>query len=86
MRSFDDESPVQPDGLSVRRRRHDFHWSPRDLITAIARANQIATGLSDTISPNLLQHIEEKNESIPYATLCLIARGLDCDPMDILGE
>jgi transcriptional regulator with XRE-family HTH domain len=77
---------VNPDGLSIRRFRHARKWSPREFVTAIGRAHHIATGLTETISPNLLQHIEEKNERIPYKTLCMIARGLDCDPTDLLAE
>jgi DNA-binding Xre family transcriptional regulator len=77
---------VSPDGLSIRRLRHGRKWSPREFVTAIAGAHRIATGLTETISPNLLQHIEEKNERIPYETLCMIARGLDCDPADLLAE
>ncbi|MBW2231582.1 MAG: hypothetical protein JRG92_05210 [Deltaproteobacteria bacterium] len=82
----DDQRLVRPDGLSVRRRRHDFSYSPRDLVEAIGRASLLATGLPDTITPNLLQGVEERYERIPYATLRLIAGGLDCDPVDILAE
>jgi DNA-binding Xre family transcriptional regulator len=53
-------------------------------VAAIGRAHRVASGLAETISPNLLQHVEEKNERIPYETLCMIARGLDCDPADLL--
>jgi hypothetical protein len=82
----DEHRLVRPDGLSVRRRRHDQRWAPRDLVAAIRRASLVATGLPETITPNLLMCIEEQNERVPYATLLLIARGLDCDPVDILGE
>jgi len=82
--TFDDTEPVRPDGLSVRRRRHDRGWSARDLIDAITNACERATGNRQSITPNLLTAIEEHSESIPYATLCLIADGLDCDPVDIL--
>ena len=82
----EEQRRVRPDGLSVRRRRHERMWSPRELVAAIGRASEVATGLSDTISPNLLQGIEEQNERVPYATLCMLARGLDCDPVDILAE
>jgi len=81
-----DEEWVRPDGLSIRRRRHLRQWSPREFVAAIGRAHRVASGLSETISPNLLQFIEEKNERIPYETLCMIARGLDCDPADLIGE
>lgn len=87
MNEIDEEKRlVRPDGLSVRRMRHDHSWSPRDLVKAIQRAHYIATGLNETITPNLLQSIEEKNDRIPYATLRLIADGLECDPVDILSE
>lgn len=86
MESDEDQRLVVPDGLTVRRLRHEHHWSPRDLVSAIAQAHFIATGLRETITPNLLQHIEEQSERIPYATLRLLARGLDCDPVDILAE
>jgi len=82
----EDQRRVRPDGLSVRRRRHELQWSPRELVAAIGRASKVATGLPDTITPNLLQSIEEQNEQVPYETLCMLARGLDCDPVDILAE
>jgi hypothetical protein len=82
----DDERMVRPDGLSIRRRRHESSWSPRELVSMIAQASLTATGLEDTITPNLLQSIEEQNERVPYATLRLVARGLDCDLVDILSE
>lgn len=82
----DDERLVRPDGLSIRRRRHERSWAPRDLVTAIERASVVASGLPDTITPNLLMGIEEQNERIPFATLRLVAGGLDCDPIDILAE
>jgi transcriptional regulator with XRE-family HTH domain len=82
---LDDEATlVMPDGLSVRRRRHDQSWSPRDLVTAIGDACERATGLRESISPQLLSGIEERNERISYSTLRLLAGGLDCDPVDIL--
>jgi hypothetical protein len=77
---------VRPDGLAVRRLRHERGWSPRALIEAIDRAHRAETGLSRTITPNLLQGIEEHNEVISYATLCLVAAGFDCDPVDILAS
>jgi transcriptional regulator with XRE-family HTH domain len=67
----------------VRRLRHEHGWSPRDLVDAIGCASERATGVRETITPNLLRGIEEKSEKIPYATLCLVADGLDCDPSDI---
>lgn len=75
---------VRPDGGEVRRRRHENGWPPAELITAIGKARRAATGLVETISPILLQGIEERDETIPYETLCLVADGLGCDPVDIL--
>lgn len=81
----DDRRLVVPDGLSIRRRRHAQSWSTRDLVMALAEASFIATGLRETISPEQVRGIEEHNEPIPYATLRLLARGLDCDPVDLLS-
>lgn len=80
----DEQRLVVPDGLSIRRRRHDIGWSPRQLVAAIRDASWVASGRRETITPDLLKGIEERNERIPYATLCLVARGLDCDPADIV--
>ncbi len=81
----DEESEiVRPDGQAVRRRRFERAWPPRELIEAISLASQSATGIRKTISPNLLVGIEDHNEAIPYETLCLVADGLRCDPVDIL--
>jgi hypothetical protein len=80
----DSERAVAPDGLAIRRRRHERGWGPRDLIRAIGEASTRATGVRETISPNLLSGIEEHGEPIPYTTLCLVAGGLECDPVDIL--
>jgi len=83
---FDDDSEmVRPDGLSVRRRRHDHGWSPRELVHAIAEASFVATGVRESITPNLLTGIEEREERISYSILCIVAGGLDCDPVDILA-
>lgn len=78
-------SPVTPAGLVVRRLRHERGWPPRELIDAIGEANFRSSGLRETITPNLLAGIEERNEPVPYETLCLLAAGLDCDPIDILA-
>ena len=75
---------VRPDGRAVRRRRHERAWPPRELIEAIGHAHEVATGIRKTISPNLLLGIEDHNEAIPYETLCMVADGLHCDPIDIL--
>ncbi len=76
---------MTPAGLVVRRLRHERGWPPRELISRIGEANFRATGLRDTITPNLLASIEERNERIPYETLCLVASGLGCDPIDLVG-
>ena len=81
---FDDASPVFPDGLSIRRMRHSRGWSRRDLCTAIAHASRRATGIGEAVSPNLIAGIEERGETVSYTTLCLIASGLDCNPVEIL--
>lgn len=75
---------VRPDGGEVRRRRHENGWPPSELIAAIGKVHRVATGLVETISPILLQGIEDRDETIPYETLCLVAGGLGCDPVDIL--
>ncbi len=81
----DDDTLVTPDGLSVRRRRHERSLSPRDLVEAIAVAQERETGLRDTITPHQLVGIEERRERVPWSTLRLVASGLDCDPIDLLG-
>ncbi len=75
---------VRPDGQGIRRRRCERGWPPRDLIEAIGLASESSTGIASTITPNLLLGIEDRNEAIPYETLCLVADGLRCDPIDIL--
>jgi hypothetical protein len=77
---------VRPDGLSVRRRRHDNGWSPRDLVNAIEAASFEASGLRRTLTPNLLKAIEEQSEAIPYDQLLLLADGLRCDPVDLIAK
>lgn len=79
------EEPVEPNGLEVRRRRHERGWSPRALVAAIGEASLRANGLRTTITPNLLSGIEEHNEPIPYDTLCLLADGFDCEPVELLA-
>jgi hypothetical protein len=81
----DDGRIVQPDGLAIRGRRHARGWSPRDLVEAIARAHERATGVRETIRPTLLAAVEERDAGIPYATLRLIADGLDCNPVELLA-
>ena len=83
---YDDARPVRPNGLAIRQLRRDRGWSRRDLLEAIAEATLRETGIRETISPNLLEGIEEGNEAIPYSTLCRIASGLDCEPVELLVE
>ena len=77
--------PVTPAGLVVRRLRHERGWPARELIFAIGEASYRASGQRETITPNVLAGIEERNEPIPYDTLCLVAAGLGCAPIDILA-
>jgi len=82
----EDRRLVRPDGLSVRRRRHDHGWSPRALVSAIELASITASGLRRTLTPNLIKAIEEQHEPIRYEQLLLLADGLGCDPVDLLAE
>ena len=75
---------VRPNGLEVRRRRHENRWSPRDLVRAIDRASLQSSGLRETISPNVLGGIVVVNVAIPYRIPCLVADGLYCEPVDLL--
>ena len=77
---------VRPDGLAVRRRRHDHGWSPRELIRAIENACFDASGLRRTLTPTQIEAIEERAERVSYETLLLLADGLDCDPSDLIAE
>jgi len=81
--AFDDDADVVPDGGRVRLLRHRRGWSRRELCEAVARASERATGLRDTVSLNLLSGIEENDEPVPFATLRLIAAGLDCEPVEL---
>jgi hypothetical protein len=81
----DDGRIVRPDGLAVRGRRHALGWSPRDLVEAIAEAHERATGVRETVPPTVLSAIEERGVGIPFATLRLIAGGLDCNPVELLA-
>lgn len=76
---------VQPDGLAIRGLRHARGWSQRDLVEAIAAAHERATGVRETIRPTLLAAVEERGAGIPFATLRLIAGGLDCNPVELLA-
>ena len=84
MSAFDDDALVAPDGGRVRLLRHRRGWSRHALVDAIARASERATGLHDTLSLNLLGGIEEVDEPVPFATLRLIAAGLDCEPVELV--
>ena len=83
--AFDDDTRrVLPDGVTIRRRRRARGWSRRDLVDAIARASVEATGVPESVSPNLLRAVEEENEAVAYAVVCLVASGLDCNPVELL--
>ena len=58
----------------------------RDLIDAIGNAEEAATGLRASVAPALLSAVEERDASIPFATLRLIAAGLDCNPIELVAE
>lgn len=83
---FEDEEAITPDGMGIRRRRRARGWSRRDLVEAIAAASFRESGRSDTLSPNQLEGIEEACEPVPYRTLCRVAAGLECDPIDLVQE
>ena len=76
---------MRPDGLTIRRLRRGLGLSRAGLSAHIERRSFEATGRAETVSRNLLQHVEERGERIPYATLCLIALGLDCNPVELLA-
>ncbi len=82
--SFDDEQPVVPDGLQIRGLRRARGWSRRALVAAISDASFRESGRRETIAPNLLEGIEEMNEPVPYSVLCLIATGLDRNPVELV--
>ena len=83
---YDDDHHVRPDGLTVRRLRHERGWSPRVLIDEIRRARYGASGLQETITPTLLAGIEERDEAVPYSTLCLVSGAFGCDPIDLVRQ
>jgi len=82
---FDDDALVRPDGLTIRRLRRGLGLSRAGLSQHIERRSLESTGRAETVSRNVLQHVEEANERVPYATLCLIALGLDCNPVELLA-
>jgi transcriptional regulator with XRE-family HTH domain len=84
MTRFSDGARVVPDGSAIRRRRRERGWSQRDLVRAIGEAHERATGRRLGFNLNLLHHVEEDNEPVEYATLVLVAAGLDCDPVELV--
>ncbi len=82
--AYEDTSAVVPDGQRIRRLRRDRGWSRRVLVREIGRAHERETGLLETISINQLEWIEERDEQVPYDTVCRIASGLDCNPVELL--
>ena len=54
----DTDRLIRLDGLAVRRRRHAQGWSPRDLVSAIAEASFIASGLRRTLTPSQIEAVE----------------------------
>jgi len=82
----DGQKLVRPDGLAIRRRRHDNGWSPRELVVAIETASLNSSGLRRSLTPSQLKAIEEQGERISYDQLLLLADGLDCDPVDLIAE
>ncbi len=85
LRSADpyDDRVVRPRGRAIRLRRTERGWSPRELVAAIAARSLRATGRAEAVSPTLLWAMEEQDEPVPYRILCLVAAGLDCDPVDL---
>jgi len=83
---YEDQSPVVPDGMAIRRMRRRRGWSRRALVEAIAEASFRASGLRDSVSVNVLGGIEEACEPVPYSALCLVAAGLDCNPIEIVRD
>ena len=84
--SEEDDRLVRPDGLAIRGLRHGRGWSPRELAAAITEAHVAATGLPIRVAPRVLTSIEERNALVSWETLCTIAAGLDCNPIEILLE
>ncbi len=86
MSRFADDARVVPDGFGIRRRRRERGWSRRNLVEAIGAAHERSTGKRVAFSLNLLKHVEEEDEPVPYATLVLVAAGLECDPVELVGD
>jgi transcriptional regulator with XRE-family HTH domain len=83
---YEEDDTVTPDGLGIRRRRRLLGCSRRAFVEVMARASVRESGRRETITVNLLEGIEETNEPVPYATLCRVAAGLDCDPVELVVE
>ncbi len=81
---FDNEHLVTPDGLSVRRFRRELGWSRKDLSRSISIASLRANGIEASLTPNQISGIEENSEPIKYSDLCLVASGLNCNPIELL--
>ncbi len=79
-----DDGTMTPDGLAIRRRRHERGWSPRRLIEEVQERHFASTGLRAKLSPNLLSGIEERGEDVPYETICMLSDAFDCDPIDLV--
>ena len=84
MSAFDDDALVTPDGGRVRLLRRRRGWSRRALSEAIARASERESGLPSTLTLNQIEGIEEANEPVPFATVRLLAAGLDCEPVQLV--
>jgi transcriptional regulator with XRE-family HTH domain len=82
--AFDDDALVTPDGGRVRLLRHRRGWSRRELAEAIARASERESGTPARLTMNELEGIEETNERVPFATVRLLASGLDCEPVELV--
>ncbi|MDJ0788240.1 MAG: hypothetical protein QNK05_15640 [Myxococcota bacterium] len=82
--AFEDDDKVTPNGGTVRRLRRDRGWSRRALVKAIADATERESGVRQTLTVNQIEWIEESSERVAYATVCRIAAGLDCNPVELL--
>jgi hypothetical protein len=86
MSAFDDDDPVVPDGLGIRRRRRALGLSRGDLVAAIEARSREASGRAESVSRDLLRGIEEADERVPYGVLGLISLGLGCNPVELLRD
>ena len=39
-----------------------------------------------TLAQDAIAGIEERDEAVPYSTLCLVAGAFDCDPIDLVYD